>query len=74
MSAVDGGTIVDFVVGNPDLTALTVAVVRAGLVDALNSDASLVHPLRPEGQRLRSSFPRYGTRSTPTTSVHPPPC
>jgi uncharacterized surface protein with fasciclin (FAS1) repeats len=32
------GTIVDFVVGNPELTALTTAVVRAGLVDALNSD------------------------------------
>jgi uncharacterized surface protein with fasciclin (FAS1) repeats len=35
------GTIVDFVVGNPDLTALTTAVVRAGLVDALNSDGPL---------------------------------
>jgi transforming growth factor-beta-induced protein len=35
------GSIVDFVVGNPDLTSLKTAVVRAGLVDALNSDASL---------------------------------
>jgi transforming growth factor-beta-induced protein len=34
------GTVVDFVVGNPDLTSLTFAVVRAGLVNALNSDAS----------------------------------
>jgi transforming growth factor-beta-induced protein len=33
------GTVVDFVVGNRELTALTTAVVRAGLVDALNSDA-----------------------------------
>jgi transforming growth factor-beta-induced protein len=30
------GTVVDFVVGNTDLTALTTAVVRAGLVDTLN--------------------------------------
>jgi transforming growth factor-beta-induced protein len=33
------GTVVDYVVGNPELTALTAAVVRAGLVGALNSDA-----------------------------------
>jgi transforming growth factor-beta-induced protein len=32
------GTIVDFVVGNTNLTALTTAVVRAGLVDTLNSE------------------------------------
>jgi uncharacterized surface protein with fasciclin (FAS1) repeats len=32
-----GGTVVDFVVGNPSLTSLTAAVVRAGLVDALKS-------------------------------------
>jgi hypothetical protein len=31
------GTIVDFVVGNPELT-LTTAVVRAGLVDTLNTE------------------------------------
>jgi transforming growth factor-beta-induced protein len=30
--------IIDFVVGNPELTSLTFAVVRAGLVDALSSD------------------------------------
>jgi transforming growth factor-beta-induced protein len=35
------GSIVEFVVGNPDLTSLTAAVVRAGLVDALGSDSSL---------------------------------
>jgi transforming growth factor-beta-induced protein len=35
------GTIIDFVGGNPDLTALTFAVVRAGLVDALNSRGPL---------------------------------
>jgi transforming growth factor-beta-induced protein len=35
------GTIVDFVGGNPDLTALTFAVVRAGLVDALNGPGPL---------------------------------
>lgn len=35
------GTIVDFVVGNPDLTSLTTAVVRAGLVDGLSSDGPI---------------------------------
>jgi transforming growth factor-beta-induced protein len=34
----EDGNIVDFVVGNPDLTSLTAAVVRAGLVDALKTD------------------------------------
>jgi transforming growth factor-beta-induced protein len=35
------GTIVDFVVSNPDLTTLTQAVVRAELVDALSSEGPL---------------------------------
>ena len=35
------GTIVDFVVGDEDLTTLTAAVVRAGLVDALNGPGPL---------------------------------
>jgi uncharacterized surface protein with fasciclin (FAS1) repeats len=30
-------SLLDFVVGNPDLTALTAAIVRAGLVDTLSS-------------------------------------
>jgi transforming growth factor-beta-induced protein len=34
----DGGDIVGFVVANPELTSLTAAVVRAGLVGALGSD------------------------------------
>ena len=34
-------TIVDFVVGNPDLTSLTAAVVRAGLVDPLGTEGPL---------------------------------
>jgi hypothetical protein len=32
----EDGSIVDFVVGNPDLTSLTAAVVRVGLVDTLD--------------------------------------
>jgi hypothetical protein len=39
--SINNGTIVDFVVGNPDLTSLTAAVVRAELVDVLNSEGPL---------------------------------
>jgi transforming growth factor-beta-induced protein len=38
---VTNGTIVDYVTGNPDLTSLTEAVIRAGLVEALDSEGPL---------------------------------